>query len=84
MTSYERGLFAKWGGAVVVTRASRPGRRGWLCYDKSHQRGGFACTEIDLFDLFDWLNGIAPHGIDVDGIARALALFATRKRSGRH
>jgi hypothetical protein len=41
--------------------------------------GGFACTDIDLFDLIDWLHRMAPEGVDVDAIARALSLLATRQ-----
>lgn len=35
--------------------------------------GGFACVDIDLLDVVDWLSVIAPGAIDRDAIARRLS-----------
>ena len=46
--------------------------------------GGFACVDIDLLDVVEWLHGIVPAGVNVDELASALASFAAGCRSGRH
>jgi hypothetical protein len=40
--------------------------------------GGFACADVDLFDLLDWLNRIAANRIDADAVVRALTTFTAR------
>lgn len=40
--------------------------------------GGFSCVDLDLLDLIEWLGSLQPGVIDVDRVARAAAVFATR------
>jgi hypothetical protein len=46
--------------------------------------GGFACADIDLLDLIEWLDRIAPGAINRDAIARDLSVFAAGESSGGH
>jgi hypothetical protein len=43
--------------------------------------GGFACTDLDILDLIDWLHRICPEGVNVDAVARALSVLAARSSS---
>ena len=43
--------------------------------------GGYACVDIDLFDVLAWLHDIAPMGVNVDDVTGALTVFASIRHS---
>lgn len=43
--------------------------------------GGFACIEIDLLDVIEWLHRLSPSGVNVDELTRAISIFAARSSS---
>jgi hypothetical protein len=43
--------------------------------------GGFACTDIDLLDLVDWLHRLCPQGVNADAVTSALSVLAARSCS---
>jgi hypothetical protein len=76
-------------GKICDMEGVRGGDSGFsvqLCCEEDTNRlvvraineGGFACTDVDLFDLVAWLRRLAPGAVDVDAVTRALGERANR------
>ncbi len=41
--------------------------------------GGYACADIDLLDLVLWLQKVAPDGVNINAVSRAVAALSIRE-----
>jgi hypothetical protein len=72
-------------GNLDGVRGGEPDFPVQLVFDEDSHRvmvraineGGYACTEIDLLDLVLWLQKIAPDGVNIDAVSRAITLLSS-------